>query len=122
MKTLPMKTTEKNIPTFSQNCFCKILAAVVLLSPYMVSVVSGQTITDNFNDGNDTTPLPGWTHYAPLNQAPLPPDNEDVSWTFPADGSGGFAYRIFGGPPKGALAAGQDPGPARVGSFRNDGT
>lgn len=96
-----------------------LLASVSLLIALAINV-RGQTITDNFDDGNDTSPLPGWTHYAPLNQAPLPSNNEDVSWTFPSDPAGGFWYRIFGGPPKGATVSGQDPGPARVASFRND--
>jgi hypothetical protein len=97
------------------------LRALIMASVFLTMSVAAQTISDNFNDGDDTNPLPGWTHYAPLNQAPLPADNEEVSWTFPADPAGGFWYRIFGGPPKGATVNGQDPGPARVASFRNDG-
>ena len=74
------------------------------------------TISDNFDSGMDTA----WTHYAPLQTTPW---NEQVSWTFTND-SGGLAYRIFGGPPNinRDPADGNNTGPARVGSFRNDST
>ena len=79
------------MPAFLSNRSRIIFAGVSLLVLLgLTSNVPGQTITDNFNDGNDTTPLPGWTHYAPLNQAPLPADNEDVSWTFPDVGFRGL--------------------------------
>jgi len=65
-------------------------------------------ISDDFNDGNDV----GWTRYAPV---ATPPFNAAAEWTFPTDPSGGFRYRIFGGPPDDDTG-----GPTRVGSFRND--
>src|SRR5207249_5129508 len=70
---------------------------------------------DNFNTGSDAA----WSHYAPLQS---PPWSEQVTWTFPSDGAGGLAYRIFGGVPPidRDPAAGKETGPARVGSFRND--
>src|ERR1043166_7812321 len=75
-----------------------------------------QMDTDNFNSGVDA----GWAHYAPLQNAPVPL-NEQASWTFPADPAGGFYYRIFGGVPNIGYdpAANNNTGPARVGSFRS---
>jgi len=82
------------------------------------TATNGQlTLSDNFNDENDA----GWTHYAPLQS---PPWNETVTWTFPTNAAGGFGYRIFGGVPDVPKdpVQGNDTGPARVGSFRNDST
>src|SRR5512139_243755 len=63
--------------------------------------------SDNFNDGNDT----GWTRYAlPAYGAP--------TYSYPADDTGGLAYRIYA-PPTGADPGGM--GNARAGSFRLDG-
>src|ERR1051326_4796472 len=91
---------------------------LVWLMPFLVM---GQlTITDTFSSGADT----GWSHYAPLQMTPWNPGpaNEQASWTFPADGTNGPSYRIFGGVPKIPYdpTTGQNGGPARVGSFRND--
>lgn len=84
-----------------------LITAVFSAGPAQAQVI---TVTDHFNDGDDV----GWVHYHPLQP---PPFNEPASWTFPPDGAGGFAYRIFGGPPQDTSG-----GPARVGSFRNDAT
>lgn len=63
------------------------------------------TISDDFNDGNDT----GWTRYQPLQ-----PFDAGGTYSFP----GGNSYSI-------AAPVSPNPGgvgPARAGSFRNDGT
>ncbi|MEO6182343.1 MAG: hypothetical protein ABIP71_04460, partial [Verrucomicrobiota bacterium] len=111
MKTPPMKTPEKNMRAVLSDCSRKLFLGVTLFAMLAgASTVQSQTATptDNFNDADDGTANPArsqgiWSRYAPLNQAPLPPDNEVVSWTFPADPLGGFYYRIFGGVPGGAL-------------------
>jgi sugar lactone lactonase YvrE len=68
------------------------------------TTLQAQTITDDFNSGNDTN----WTHYAL-------PDYGTPTYTFPADGSGGFAYRIQA-PPTGTDPYGLRN--ARAGSLR----
>ncbi|PWU09202.1 MAG: hypothetical protein C5B50_27750 [Verrucomicrobia bacterium] len=80
-----------------------------------ITALGQVAVMDNFNTGVDA----GWAHYAPVQTAPW---NEQVSWSFPADPSGGFYYRIFGGVPNINYdpAANNNTGPARVGSFRND--
>ena len=46
-----------------------------------------QTITDDFNNGADSISPTNWAHYAlPAYGAP--------TYSFPTDGSGGYAYRI----------------------------
>jgi hypothetical protein len=87
----------------------KVLAAFGLMLGLAVlpSTVSGQTTyCDNFNDGNDTVPLPPWTHYQPLL-----PFGAGGTWSL-SDG----AYRI-------QAAASPDPGnlgPGRAGSIRSE--
>ncbi|MEI7935271.1 MAG: immunoglobulin domain-containing protein [Verrucomicrobiota bacterium] len=77
-------------------------ALVILLLG--VATLQAQTIIDDFNSGNDTN----WTHYAlPLYGTP--------SYTFPPDGSGGYAYRIQA-PPTGTDPFGLRN--ARAGSLR----
>jgi hypothetical protein len=58
--------------------------------------------TDNFDDGNDTSPV-AWTHYslpnlppgAPPYYLPDPGYWGAATYSFPSDGSGGKAYRIY---------------------------
>ena len=122
-----MKPTAKLVTLFSilrTELFDRraIVATSLCFSLCVAQSLFGQgTISDNFNDGTDTGTQGAWTHYAPLQTTPW---NEQVSWTFPPDGSGGFGYRIFGGVPNisNDPASGQNTGPARVGSFRNDAT
>jgi hypothetical protein len=88
---------------------CRFGAALVALASVSTALRAQViSITDDFNDGNDV----GWVHYAPI---ATPPFNAAASWTFPSDGSGGFGYRIYGGPPQDTTG-----GPTRVGAFRND--
>jgi hypothetical protein len=66
-----------------------------------VPTSDGVTFFDNFNDGNDTSPLPAWTHYNPI----LTGD-----WSFP----GANTYRIQSGPSPDPGTFGQ----GRAGSLR----
>jgi hypothetical protein len=65
--------------------------------------VFATTISDDFSDGNDTSPLPGWVRFDPIGGLTAPP----ASFTFPNG-----HYRIVAPAP---LAP--DAGPARAGSF-----
>jgi hypothetical protein len=72
--------------------------ATMLLTAGLGSPAAAQT--DDFNDGNDTTPPPAWVHYNPIGTG---------SWSFP----GGNTYRI-------ATAASPNPGafgPGRAASL-----
>src|SRR5438045_2132258 len=51
----------------------------------------GADYQQDFN--NSTTAEIGWTHYDPATAG-----GQFPTWTFPADGSGGFAYRMYGPP------------------------
>src|SRR5258706_15587259 len=88
LQSVLMKTTPKT--NYSAN-----LSAGLLIWLAAVNAAFGQVtqFTDNFNSSNDV----GWVHYDPLQP---PPFNAFASWTFPPDGSGGFAYRLLGGPPQ----------------------
>src|SRR5438046_1453848 len=83
-----------------------ILALALILNALPSGLGAQTTYCDNFDDGNDTMPLPPWTHYDPL----LP---------FGAGGTWSFTnghYRI-------QAAASPDPGTvgqARVGSIRSE--
>ncbi|MBI3849212.1 MAG: hypothetical protein HY298_02815 [Verrucomicrobia bacterium] len=89
----------------------KAWAGLLLLCLGLPSPLLGQlAITDDFNDGDDL----GWTRYTP---AAAPPFNAVATFSFPADGVGGKAYEMFGGPPADVTA-----GPTRLGAFRNDST
>lgn len=80
--------------------------AAVGLAACLLTVLSQQALaqSDDFNDGNDA----GWTRYAlPFYGAP--------TYSFPDDGSGGKAYKIYA-PPTGSDLYGL--GNARAGSFR----
>src|SRR5438445_7306814 len=106
-------------PSWLGYCRRLVAATLSLLVLALIQTAIGQTtVSANFDGagGNDV----GFTHYAPLQ---TPPWNEQVTWTFPSDPPG-FSYRIFGGIPDIPRdpASGQDTGPARVGSFRNDAT
>jgi hypothetical protein len=76
--------------------------------------ITDMVVTDNFNDGNDTTPAPAWTRYDPIQilgqifiNPAVPPQN---TWSFP----GGNTYRL-------QASVSVDPGnfgPGRVASVR----
>jgi hypothetical protein len=71
-------------------------------------VINAQTTyCDNFNDGNDSLPIPPWTHYDPLLTF-----GAGGTWTFP----GGNTYRIQAAPSPDPANLGQ----ARVGSIRTE--
>jgi len=94
---------------YSSYCGISLLAYSVtfLLSLLAVQTnVCGQS--DDFNDGNDN----GWTHLdlSAAGQAPS-------IYTFPPDGTGGKAYRIFSPAPSAT-----NVGPARTFSYRADAT
>ncbi|MBP7949165.1 MAG: hypothetical protein KA004_05870 [Verrucomicrobiales bacterium] len=83
---------------------CTLTTGLALAT--LLSTASAVTISDDFNDGNDT----GWTHYEPLSGF-----GSGGTYTFP----GGNSYNIATSAPSpnpGGL------GPARAGSFRNDAT
>jgi hypothetical protein len=61
------------------------------------------TVADNFDDLNDTSPIPPWEHYDPIGGLTAPP----ATYTFP-----GGHYRIVAPAP-----LDQGAGPARAGSF-----
>lgn len=75
------------------------LLAGMLLSPAMPAAVRAD-FADNFNAGNDAN----WTHVDPL--APFTGGGQ---YSFPSDGSGGFAYRLQSPP---------SPDPAHLGVAR----
>src|ERR1022692_3128322 len=55
------------------------------------------TISDNFNDGNDTYPTMGWQHYDPIGQylTGIFGPTTNAQWNFP----GGNIYQIVAEPP-----------------------
>src|SRR5438093_6247000 len=111
-------TSKSKSSSWQWRCRRPFASALCLSALGLVQTAIGQTtISANFDNGNDL----GFTHYAPLQTAPW---NEQVTWTFPSDPAGGFYYHIFGGPPDVPVdpAQGNNTGPARVGSFRNDST
>lgn len=80
----------------------------VTFDNYYAAVDCPSTLyADNFNDGNDTTPPPAWTHYDPIGGLTAPP----ATYTFP-DGN---SYRIIA-----PQAQAPDAGPARAASTRPD--
>jgi hypothetical protein len=100
-------------------------ALVILLLGVTAPRLAAQS--DDFNDGNDTLPAPGWTHYSitgfynpafPGGYCPY----GGTTFAFPDDGNGGKAYRITAAatiyPPTGTDAFGV--GNARGGSYRAD--
>ena len=93
-----MKSFAFRLPLFAYST----ALSVVLLA--LQSNVRGQS--DDFNDGNDD----GWTHLD-LSAAGLPAS----IYSFPDDGSGGKAYRIFSPVPPVTNA-----GPARAVTYRAD--
>jgi len=67
------------------------------------------SFTDDFNDGNDTTPVPGWLREDPIAQAGIPPAcYPGATFTFPSGG-----YRLFSPVPCDTAA-----GSPRVSSLR----
>ncbi|MCL4178525.1 MAG: hypothetical protein KJ072_12385 [Verrucomicrobia bacterium] len=89
-----------------------LIAAVFLLAGG--STVPAQTISDDFNDGNDVD----WLHMD-LTKLPPPYTLPDayVSYSFPDDGAGGKAYRIWAKAPPPEYGA--NFGPARTYSYRS---
>ena len=89
------------------------LILLLLGSPSRVAAQS-----DDFNDGNDTTPK--WTHYSLPDVPPI--YFGAATYSFPADNSGGQACRIYAPPIVNDLPS-EYGGPlrnARAGSFRAD--
>jgi len=80
---------------------------VVILLLLGAAPLRAQSVSDDFNDG-DTA---GWTRLD-LSQVGLPA--EIAEYTFPDDGNGGLAFRIFANPPPADLGA----GPARAFAYR----
>src|SRR6266446_1606928 len=74
--------------------FCRVFGASLLV---LALTDSGRAqvleVTDNFNDGRDTTPPPRWAHYDPGTTG-----GQLYSWSFPDVGPGDKAYRIVGPP------------------------
>src|SRR5262245_8309341 len=84
----------------------KLFAIPALLSFALTSPVQAQLyFSDDFNDGNDTSPA--WIRYDPIGSHPQLPDQ--AVWTFPNGG-----YRIQ--TPPSPLPA--QVGPGRAGSLR----
>jgi hypothetical protein len=101
---------ERPVLKRSSRILLPLSLAIAWWAPALVILLLGattlqaQTIIDDFNSGNDTN----WTHYAlPYYGTP--------TYTFPPDGSGGYAYRIQA-PPTGADPFGLRN--ARAGSLR----
>jgi len=86
-------------PTFS----ALILSLVILGWPGGL-----QAQIDNFDDGNDNLPPPGWTRYDPIASSPLGPI---ATYSFP---NGGYRIRTSPSPAPGVV------GPGRAGSLRPD--
>src|SRR5437667_8365654 len=86
---------------------CRSVACGTALAGVLMGLQpEGRCQSDNFNSGTDN----GWTHLD-LSAAGLPPS----SYTFPSDGTGGFAYRIFSPAPPVT-----NFGPARAFSYRSN--
>ena len=90
------------------------LAALGVLLGWQYNVAAWNVYSDNFNDGNDTSPSPAWLHFDPIHGAfPAYPAN---TFTCPVDPSGGFNYLLH-------AAANPSPvplGPARTIAYRPD--
>src|SRR5207249_8930200 len=56
-----------------------------------IIIFQGITYSEDFNSGQGSEV--GWFHYNPAAEG-----GQVASWTFPSDGSGGFAYRMVGPP------------------------
>src|SRR3989442_7762758 len=89
MKAFP-KSNSNRISTTQQSFLWKqegLLALILALS--LLALPSGlraqTTFCDNFNDGDDTLPLPPWTHYDPLVTF-----GGGGTWSFP----NGNSYRL----------------------------
>jgi hypothetical protein len=75
-------------------------------------VVPDTSFADDFNDGNDTTPLPGWLREDPIAEAGIPPAcYSGATFTFPSGG-----YRLFS-----PLPCPNPAGSPRVSSLRAEG-
>src|SRR5664279_1254375 len=70
------------------------------------------TISDNFNDGNDTFPTMEWQHYDPIGDylTSIYGPTTNAQWNFP----GGNTYQIVAEPPPAGFEV---LGQARAGSF-----
>jgi hypothetical protein len=105
MKT-PLIITLKNLLTNrtvlkSSTCRLTVLAGALVVANYQATAQ-----TDNFNDGNDTSPV-AWTHYDAISTIFAAPAQD--TWSFP----GGTSYRLQANP----SPAPGSTGPARVSSF-----
>ena len=110
MKSL---TPTNSIPRLRHSLLAK-LTVVALLSGAQAGWAA--TISDNFNDGNDTAPTIAWQHLDPIAEALSMPDGSFAHWSFP----GGNTYRIQGdaSPDPGALGPGRG-GSIAPGNFTN---
>lgn len=100
-----MKTTHRSYRSIHQWVHSRLagLWPVVALALTAGWLPQAAAQSDNFNDGNDTSPPPAWVHYDPIGGLTAPP----AAFTFPSGG-----YRIYAPAP---LAP--DAGPARAGTF-----
>src|SRR5438552_13274739 len=95
-----------------KNKFWRMFPSLAYVSSLVITLLALQPNargqSDDFNDGDDN----GWTRF----DLSAPPAGFPAStYSFPDDGSGGKAYRIFSpAPPSG------DYGPARFGSFQTN--
>jgi hypothetical protein len=121
--TTPIAVVQGNTaadPIIITNGYCGLIAfgaiagmgADVTFDNYYASKrvplkITDMVVKDNFNDGNDTSPV-AWTHYDPIylaGQGQLPHQN---TWLFP---NGAYELKADASPDAGTL------GPARVGSI-----
>jgi hypothetical protein len=113
MKTPIISTTTNYLnPQKAQNSlFCKLTALAAVLLVTLVSQYRAVAQSDDFNDGNDTSPV-AWMHYDAMNSIfGGPPYNIPAqdTWSFP----GGNTYQLQAAPSPAPGTA----GPGRVSSF-----
>src|SRR5437899_13020814 len=95
MNILSLESVVRAVPAFSLPRGRESLALALLLCATGVPVaVKGQTASsDDFNDGTDQGSQGVWTHYDPAAAG-----GPGVDYTFPPDGNGGSAYRMYAAP------------------------
>ena len=90
------------------------LAALGVLLGGQYKAAAWDVYSDNFDNGNDTSPSPAWLHFDPIHGAfPSYPAN---TFTCPVDPAGGYNYLLH-------AAASPSPGtlgPARTIAYRPD--
>jgi len=106
-----LKKKSDGIVPIQKSLFPKLgnlTASALILVGLAADLQAQTTYCDNFNDGNDTLPLPAWMHYDPL--AILP--NGGGTWSFP--GSNTYRLQAPVSPDFGNY------GQARIGSIRSE--